>query len=52
MKNPEDFGGWNGVLNKGMTVVIAAYVVIGFFGYLKYGEAVKGSVTLNLEANM
>ena len=52
MKNPEDFGGWNGVLNKGMTVVVVAYVTIGFFGYLKYGENVKGSVTLNLEANM
>ncbi|XP_072390234.1 proton-coupled amino acid transporter-like protein acs isoform X1 [Diabrotica undecimpunctata] len=49
MKNPQDFSGWNGVLNTGMVVVAALYTAIGFFGYLKYGEkAVLGSVTLLL----
>ncbi|KAL4703799.1 hypothetical protein ACJJTC_011599 [Scirpophaga incertulas] len=48
MKTPEDFGGWNGVLNTGMVIVAALYTAIGFFGYLKYGEHVLGSITLNL----
>ncbi|KAI8422211.1 hypothetical protein MSG28_006110 [Choristoneura fumiferana] len=48
MKTPEDFGGWNGVLNTGMVIVAALYTAIGFFGYLKYGEDVLGSITLNL----
>jgi len=48
MKNPKDFGGWNGVLNQSMTVVLLSYITIGFFGYLKYGEQAKGSITLNL----
>ncbi|XP_067010219.1 proton-coupled amino acid transporter-like protein pathetic isoform X2 [Anabrus simplex] len=48
MKNPQDFGGWTGVLNTGMVIVAALYTSVGFFGYLKYGEKVKGSVTLNL----
>lgn len=48
MKKPEDFGGSTGVLNTGMTIVACLYTTVGFFGYLKYGENVKGSITLNL----
>ncbi|XP_053612454.1 proton-coupled amino acid transporter-like protein pathetic [Plodia interpunctella] len=48
MKTPEDFGGWNGVLNTGMVIVASLYTAIGFFGYLKYGDHVLGSITLNL----
>ncbi|CAG7785967.1 unnamed protein product [Allacma fusca] len=48
MKNPQDFGGWNGVLNTSMVIVGCLYTAVGFFGYLKYGDAAKGSVTLNL----
>lgn len=51
MKTPQDFGGWTGVLNTGMVVVASLYTAVGFFGYLKYGEDVKGSITLNLDAN-
>ncbi|XP_026809394.1 proton-coupled amino acid transporter-like protein CG1139 isoform X1 [Rhopalosiphum maidis] len=51
MKNPESFGGMTGVLNTGMVIVTCLYTSIGFFGYLRYGEAVKlGSITLNLPA--
>lgn len=48
MKTPEDFGGLTGVLNTGMVIVACLYTAVGFFGYLKYGEDVKGSITLNL----
>ncbi|KAK7065350.1 hypothetical protein SK128_004658 [Halocaridina rubra] len=48
MERPEEFRGWNGVLNTAMIFVTCLYIAIGFFGYLKYGDAVKGSVTLNL----
>lgn len=48
MKTPEDFGGMTGVLNTGMVIVAALYTGVGFFGYLKYGEHVLGSITLNL----
>uniref|UniRef100_A0AAR5PGX3 Amino acid transporter transmembrane domain-containing protein n=1 Tax=Dendroctonus ponderosae TaxID=77166 RepID=A0AAR5PGX3_DENPD len=52
MRNPQDFGGWNGVLNRGMIVVAVLYTAVGFFGYLKYGDkAVLGSVTLLLPAD-
>lgn len=51
MKTPQDFGGWNGVLNTGMVIVTCLYTAVGFFGYLKYGENVKGSITLNLDPN-
>ena len=53
MKNPQDFGGWNGVLNTGMVIVACLYTSVGFFGYLKYGDAVRlGSITLNLPNDM
>nr|CAD7445234.1 unnamed protein product [Timema bartmani] len=48
MKKPQDFGGYTGVLNKGMSVIVFLYVFVGFVGYLKYGENAMGSVTLNL----
>lgn len=49
MQTPQDFGGLTGVLNTGMITVACLYVGVGFFGYLKYGDAVRvGSITLNL----
>ncbi|XP_071522232.1 neutral amino acid uniporter 4-like [Panulirus ornatus] len=48
MTNPEDFRGCNGVLNTAMILVTCGYIAVGFFGYLKYGDAVHGSITLNL----
>ena len=51
MKTPKDMRGWNGVLNTGMTMVTCLYIAVGFFGYLKYGENVVGSITLNLPSD-
>lgn len=48
MKQPERFVKTFGVLNVGMTGVIALFTCIGFMAYLKYGEAIQGSITLNL----
>ncbi|KAI8430633.1 hypothetical protein MSG28_000836 [Choristoneura fumiferana] len=48
MKTPTHFIGCPGVLNTGMFFVVSLYATTGFFGYLKYGEATMGSITLNL----
>ncbi|CAJ0922270.1 unnamed protein product, partial [Mesorhabditis belari] len=48
MKEPREMSGWRGVLSLGCSVVTVLYALVGFFGYLKYGDAVRGSVTLNL----
>ncbi|CAL1545405.1 unnamed protein product [Lymnaea stagnalis] len=48
MKNPQDFGGWFGVLNLGMVTTVCLYASIGFYGYLKFGDEVKDSITLSL----
>lgn len=48
MKNPQHFLGCPGVLNTAMITVVTLYAVIGFFGYVRFGEDVQGSVTLNL----
>jgi proton-coupled amino acid transporter len=50
MREPEAFGGLIGVLNTGMTIVACLYTAVGFFGYLKFGDKVAGSITLNLPA--
>ena len=39
------------VLNTGMTIVSCLYIAVGFFGYLRYGEAVTGSITLSLPSD-
>lgn len=48
MKTPTHFIGCPGVLNTGMFFVVSLYATVGFFGYLKYGDGTKGSITLNL----
>lgn len=49
MRKPSNFNKPLGVLNVGMVIVGSMFVAIGFLSYLKYGDAVAGSVTLNLE---
>lgn len=51
MENPDAFGGPTGVLITGMTITAALYTAMGFFGYLKYGDGIKASITLNLYEN-
>jgi len=51
MRTPSEMKGWNGVLNTSMILVSCLYIGVGFFGYLKYGEQVAGSITLNLPVN-
>lgn len=48
MRNPQHFLGCPGVLNITMTIVVALYATLGVFGYLKYGEAVDATITLNI----
>ncbi|XP_063239533.1 proton-coupled amino acid transporter-like protein CG1139 [Bacillus rossius redtenbacheri] len=48
MQTPGDFVGYTGVLNKGMSLIVFLYVLVGFVGYVKYGEDTMGSITLNL----
>lgn len=48
MKTPKSYVGYFGVLNYAFTLIVILYVGLGLFGYLKYGSAVRGSVTLNL----
>ncbi|CAH1123042.1 unnamed protein product [Ceutorhynchus assimilis] len=48
MKEPRKFTKPAGVLNLGMIIVTAAYLVVGCLAYIKYGDDIRGSVTLNL----
>jgi len=48
MKEPEAYGGWNGVLNTGIYLVTILYFFVGFFGYIRYGSNALGSISLNL----
>lgn len=48
MRDQRLFSGWCGVLNLAMVTVICLYTAVGFFGYIKYGSDVLGSITLNL----
>jgi len=48
MKEKRDLRGASGVLNTSMVIVTCLYIAVAFFGYLKYGDKVLGSITLNL----
>ena len=48
MREPKNFAKPFGVLNVGMVLVTTIFTTFGLFGYLKYGENIEGSITLNL----
>lgn len=48
MEKPQRFIGLCGILNQGMAGVTLSYILIGFLGYLKFGDATLANVTLNL----
>ena len=48
MQDKPAFIGWTGVLNLGLVITICLYQAVGFYGFLKFGNDAKGSVTLNL----
>lgn len=48
MAKPQHFLGCPSVLNVTMVFVAILYGVVGIFGYMKYGDGVLGSITLNL----
>uniref|UniRef100_A0A1B6CN84 Amino acid transporter transmembrane domain-containing protein n=1 Tax=Clastoptera arizonana TaxID=38151 RepID=A0A1B6CN84_9HEMI len=48
MRNPRNFLRCPGVLNNAMIIIATLFGSIGFIGYLKFGDNVQGSITLNL----
>ena len=48
MKNRENFAKTFGVINIAIIFVVTLYTIVGFLGYLKYGEQVSASITLSL----
>lgn len=49
MKTPRSMLGFCGVLNKGISAVTFIYMLLGFLGYLRYGETVEDNISLNLK---
>lgn len=48
MKTPQNLVGICGVLNKGMSGVTFVYILLGFLGFLRYGDETNANITLNL----
>lgn len=48
MKTPQNFVGVCGVLNVGMAGVSLVYILLGFLGFLRYGDSTLDNITLNL----
>ncbi|ALC49172.1 CG4991, partial [Drosophila busckii] len=48
MKEPEKFSSRFGVLNITMLFITALFIFTGFVSYLRWGDQVEGSITLNL----
>lgn len=48
MKKPNHFLGCPSVLLVAMSCIVFLYSTLGLFGYFKFGDTLKGSITLNL----
>ncbi|GBP65436.1 Proton-coupled amino acid transporter-like protein CG1139 [Eumeta japonica] len=51
MSKPEHFLGCPGVLVIAMSLLAMLYATLGLFGYMRYGDVLRGSITLNLPIN-
>lgn len=48
MKTPKSYVGLTGILSRAFAVIVTLYLGMGVFGYLRYGNQIKESITLNL----
>ncbi|KAM3968090.1 proton-coupled amino acid transporter-like protein pathetic [Aphomia sociella] len=48
MKKPKHFLGFPSVLVVAMSIIVFLYGTLGMFGYFRYGDVLRGSITLNL----
>ncbi|XP_059061996.1 proton-coupled amino acid transporter-like protein CG1139 [Achroia grisella] len=48
MKKPRHFLGFPSVLVVAMSIIVFLYGTLGMFGYFRYGDVLRGSITLNL----
>uniref|UniRef100_A0A914KYL2 Amino acid transporter transmembrane domain-containing protein n=1 Tax=Meloidogyne incognita TaxID=6306 RepID=A0A914KYL2_MELIC len=48
LKRPSQMLGPFGILSSGIFLATLVYSSIGFFGYVAYGDKIKGSITQNL----
>lgn len=48
MKKPQNFLGCPSVLVVAMSAIVFLYSTLGLFGYFRYGDVLRGSITLNL----
>lgn len=48
-RNPKEFIRIGGTLDQAMIILMVMYASVGFFGYLKYGEDILGSITMNIK---
>lgn len=48
MQKPQEFLGKPSVLLISMIAVTVLYTIMGLLGYIRFGEAIRGSITLNL----
>ncbi|CAH0397554.1 unnamed protein product [Chilo suppressalis] len=48
MKKPKNFLGCPSVLIVAMSAIVFLYSTLGLFGYFRYGDVLRGSITLNL----
>ncbi|CAH2062922.1 unnamed protein product, partial [Iphiclides podalirius] len=48
MKKPQHFLGCPSVLVVAMSAIVFFYTTLGLFGYFRYGDVLRGSITLNL----
>ncbi|KAL4714478.1 hypothetical protein ACJJTC_017773 [Scirpophaga incertulas] len=48
MKKPKHFLGFPSVLVVAMSAIVFLYGTLGLFGYFRYGDVLRGSITLNL----
>lgn len=51
MRNPHDYARNSGVIHIGMVITTIIYALIGFMGYVRYGEDIQPSIALNFPGN-
>lgn len=51
MRKPYDYARRSGVIHIGMAIATLIYAIIGFMGYVRFGEDIQPSIALNFPGN-
>ena len=50
-RHREDYGGATGILQTAGSITVICFNALGFYGYIRFGDAIQSNITYNLPSD-